>query len=217
MVSLTLQFKFVVGHPEFNFKACDWNNTKIHGSSMIIPVYGILSDGITFQFFKFTPRALDNGKTSKSPSNYYTGTFSIGIPSHASGAIIRLQSLRKPEHDPPGILCLADFSVTKLAKPRSDRDHATLALHFIKSLRPICEIVFNLLLLTYTTSLKGYQQTRSITRNSKDHDGPLWDEALRFAGEALEKSQGAEALRQDNSVVDADRTANEALKALTLR
>jgi len=40
---------------------------------------------------------------------------------------------------------------------------------------------------------------------------------LKFAEEALEKSQDAEALRQDNSIVDADATTETAFTSLKLR
>lgn len=44
-----------------------------------------------------------------------------------------------------------------------------------------------------------------------------WDRAINLAEEALEKSQHAEALRQDNSIINADATAETALEALKQR
>ena len=55
--------------------------------------------------------------------------------------------------------------------------------------------------------------SRSGQRKSLDG----WDKALRFAEEALEKSQDAEALRQDNSIVDTDATTEMAFKTPKLR
>lgn len=44
-----------------------------------------------------------------------------------------------------------------------------------------------------------------------------WDQAINLAEEALEKSQLAEAQHQDNLIIDADATAETALKALKWR
>jgi hypothetical protein len=83
------------------------------------------------------------------------------------------------------------------------------AHHLIHNLRPICETVFHLLLEAYTASLKAF-------RNRWLNEGG-WDEALKLAEEALKKSEDAEALRQDNSIVEADATTEAAFKALKLR
>ena len=89
------------------------------------------------------------------------------------------------------------------------------AHHFIHSLHPICEILFNLLLIGYITSLKAFCDYTSQHGEQEKLDG--WDKAIRFAEVALEKSQDAEVLRQNNSIVDADSTTEAAFKALKLR
>jgi hypothetical protein len=89
---------------------------------------------------------------------------------------------------------------------------------FIRTLRPICEIVFNLFLLTYIASLKAQiSRDRSTSRPGqwKDLDG--WEKALKFAEEVLEMSLEAEALRQKKSIIDADATVEAAFQALKLR
>ncbi|KAH9002125.1 hypothetical protein EDB86DRAFT_2901409 [Lactarius hatsudake] len=148
--------------------ACNWNNRK-HGFN--VPVYGILCDGCSFQFFTF-----DGNVT---PSKFTMGTF--------PGSTFRG-------------LKLVDFSSEPTARP------------FIHSLRPICETIFNLLLLTYIASLKAFRDR--FASQQKSLDG--WDKALKFAEEALEMSRAAEVLRQENSIVTADEIVATAIKALKL-
>ncbi|KAH9019018.1 hypothetical protein EDB85DRAFT_2010048 [Lactarius pseudohatsudake] len=95
---------------------------------------------------------------------------------------------------------LVDFSSEPTARP------------FIHSLRPICETIFNLLLLTYIASLKAFRDR--FASQQKSLDG--WDRALKFAEEALEKSQTAGVLRQEDSTVTADAIAAAAIKALKI-
>ncbi|KAI9441421.1 hypothetical protein H4582DRAFT_2110330 [Lactarius indigo] len=87
---------------------------------------------------------------------------------------------------------------------------------FIHTLRPICETMFNLLLCAYITSLKAFRD-RSTSQHGQRKSLDGWDKALNFAEKALEKSQDAEALRQENSIVDTDATIEAAFKALKLR
>lgn len=82
---------------------------------------------------------------------------------------------------------------------------------FIQSLRPICEIIFNLLLHAYIASLKAYRDTFA---NQQDLDG--WEKALKLSEEVLEKSLDAEALRQKEMIVDANATTEAAFQALKL-
>jgi hypothetical protein len=84
-------------------------------------------------------------------------------------------------------------------------------ISFIRSLRPICETVFNLFLLAYVEALN----TRRSVSSAESVD--YWDKATKIAEEALEKSQDAEKLRQNNLIVEADEVADAALKALQLR
>ncbi|KAH9072882.1 hypothetical protein EDB83DRAFT_2220190 [Lactarius deliciosus] len=101
-------------------------------------------------------------------------------------------------------LKLVDFSSEPTARP------------FIHSLRSICETLFNLLLCAYIANLKAFRdRVASQHGQRKSLDG--CDTALKFAEEALEKSQDAEVLRQENSIVDADATAEAAFEALKLR
>ena len=84
---------------------------------------------------------------------------------------------------------------------------------FIHGLRTICEIVFNLLLLTYVASLKAL-----VTPQSGQESISSWDErlgvGLRFAEEALKKSQNAEALRQDDLITNANMVTEDAFQDL---
>jgi hypothetical protein len=89
-----------------------------------------------------------------------------------------------------------------------DFSHLSNARGFILSLRPVCEIVFNIFLLAYVASLEV------LAPPGKAAD---LDEALRLAKEALTNSQTAETLRQSNSIADADRVAEDALQALKNR
>lgn len=88
---------------------------------------------------------------------------------------------------------------------------------FILGLRPICETVFNLFLVTYIATLKEFRERIKIAQHERLGSLAQWDQAINLAEEALEKSQDAEARRQDNSIIDADATAENALKALKRR
>jgi hypothetical protein len=84
-------------------------------------------------------------------------------------------------------------------------------ISFIHSLRPICETVFNMFLLAYIEALK----TRRSVSSAESVDD--WDKAIKITEEALEKSQDAEKLRQNNLIAEADELADAALKGLKLR
>jgi len=88
--------------------------------------------------------------------------------------------------------------------------------HFIQSLRPICETVFNVLLVAYSSSLKIFRE-RSASRNGQRMVLDGWDRALNFAAKALDESRDADAMRWDNLIVNADVTVEEAFKALQFR
>jgi hypothetical protein len=154
--------------------ACDWNNTRFNVS---IPIYGILCDGSSFQFFTF------DGSTKPYK-------FSMGV---VPGSRFRFA----------GGLPLVDFSSEPTARS------------FIHSLRPICETVFNLLLVGYIASLKMFRD-RSASRPGQRKSLDGWDKALKFAEEALEMSQNAEVLRRNNSIIHADATTETAFKTLKL-
>ncbi|KIL59239.1 hypothetical protein M378DRAFT_1068410 [Amanita muscaria Koide BX008] len=151
--------------------ACDWNNLRFDVS---IPIYSILCDGSSFQFFTF------DGSTKPYK-------FSMGI---VPGSRFRVSAG----------LSLVDFTSEPTARS------------FIHSLRPICETVFNLLLVGYIASLKMFRDRSASRRKSLDG----WGKALKFAEEALEKSLDAEALRRDDLTVDADAATETAFKTLKL-
>lgn len=154
--------------------ACDWNNAKLGVST---PVYGVLYDGSTFQFFTF------DGSTGKIPYRFSTGV--------AQGR--GLQVTRG--------LPLADFSSGRTARS------------FIHNLRPICETLFNILLVAYIANIKVFHDgSTSPHGHQESPDG--WNKALWFAEEALAKSKDAtEAVCRDE-LISADATTEEAFKAL---
>ena len=88
---------------------------------------------------------------------------------------------------------------------------------FVLALRPICEAIFNLFLVTYCATLKVFREQIKIDKHERLGSLAKWDQAIDLAEEALEKSQHAEALRQDNSIINADATAETALEALKQR
>lgn len=157
--------------------ACDFNNRQ---DDISMPIYGMLCDGIIFQFFSFD-------------GNTRPYKFSIGLDPSTQFKVIPLH----------------DFSF----QPTS---HA-----FICGLRSICEIVFNLLLLTYIASLKAFMPCEGVAPQSGQENISAWDEGLslglRFAEEALKKSQNAEALCQDNLITNAHMVAEDALQDLKHR
>ena len=86
---------------------------------------------------------------------------------------------------------------------------------FIHSLPPICKIVFDLLLVTYSSDLKPevfHHRSASRDGQGKSLDGR--DKSLKIAVQALNKSQDTEVIRRDNLIVNADVTVEEAFKAL---
>lgn len=95
--------------------------------------------------------------------------------------------------------------------PLEDFSLRPTAHSFIHSLRPICEVVFNLLLGTYIASLNAIRQ------DSQENNLRLWDEPVRLALQALSHTEAAEFLRQKNLIADADVFTEEAFRALKLR
>jgi hypothetical protein len=88
---------------------------------------------------------------------------------------------------------------------------------FILGLRPICETIFNFFLITYIATLKELREHIRIAGHERVGSLAQWDQAINLAEEALEKSLHAEAWRQNNSIIDADATAETAFKALKRR
>lgn len=159
--------------------ACDWNNVQL---DVGMPIYGILCNGNSFQFFAF-------------------------------------DSSTKPYKFSAGVVQGGHFQITG-GLPLVDSSSEPTARSFIHSLRPICETIFNLLLVTYIASLKMFRDMSQAASQPglRKCLGPVdgWDKTIKFAEEALEKSQDAEALRRDDLIVDADATAEVAFKALKL-
>jgi hypothetical protein len=112
--------------------------------------------------------------------------------------------------DPPALrygFGLDNFTAAESSRP------------FIRALRQICEIIFDLLLQSYILSLDAYRN-RSVSKGKKE--GPRkstqeWDEALCFAGNALEKFGAAETMCQDNLPDEASMTVQDAMDILKCR
>jgi hypothetical protein len=88
---------------------------------------------------------------------------------------------------------------------------------FILGLRPICETIFNFFLVTYIAAIKEFREHIRIAQHERLGSLAQWDQAISLAEEALEKSQHAEVWRQNDSIIDADATAETAFKALKRR
>jgi hypothetical protein len=105
-------------------------------------------------------------------------------------------------------LRLADFTETDRARS------------FIRSLRIICETIFDLLLHGYISSVKAYRDRSNNC--SPEHSKPRksldkWDEAVSSANEALEKFRDAEMKRLKKDRAGANALVREAQTALKLR
>jgi len=91
---------------------------------------------------------------------------------------------------------------------------------FIHALRPICEIIFDLLLSAYVSSLKAYHN-RAVIKNTRA--GQLrksldkWEVAMSSATIALDKFRDAETKRQARLTDEANSIVQEAMAALMCR
>ena len=78
---------------------------------------------------------------------------------------------------------------------------------FIHALRPICEIIFDLLLRGFISSLNAYR-SRSSTRSSKEQKPrkslDKWDEAIKFAEEASSKFWEADVKRGEGLIEESN-------------
>lgn len=161
----------------FSYIACDWNNRK---RDFCVPIYGILCDGYTFEFFLF------DGSTK--PFSFKRGL--VG------------------SDDPPTSwrpLQLSKLEFTSTTRP------------FVNSLRPICEVIFDLLLRGYVSSMKVYQNhsMNKSTREGQTLDE--WEEATSAAVRALQGFRDAETKRQAQLIDEADLIAEEAMISLKCR
>ena len=146
-----------------------------------VPVFGILCDGKSFEFFSF------DGSTS--PPSFTRGCLPGDPPEFRRG------------------LQLSDFTLTGPAR-------------FIAELRQICEVIFDLLMSSFVSSLTAFQQRseRKGMKNQKPRKSlAKWEEALKYAKDASEKFRNAEAMRKGQLVDDANKVAEEAMKALKQR
>jgi hypothetical protein len=88
---------------------------------------------------------------------------------------------------------------------------------FLRSLRQISEIIFDLLLQSYISSLDAYR-IRSVGKGKEEgksmHE---CEEALCFAGDALKKFRAVETMYQDNLPNEANTTAQDAMDLLKCR
>jgi len=89
---------------------------------------------------------------------------------------------------------------------------------FLRSLRQISEIIFDLLLQSYISSLNAYRN-RSVGKGNLEEGKTTheWEEALCFAGDALKKFRAAETMHQDNLPNEANTTAQDAMDLLKCR
>jgi midasin (ATPase involved in ribosome maturation) len=81
---------------------------------------------------------------------------------------------------------------------------------FAKTLRPICEIIFDLLLESYTTVMDIYRQQSQAISKSEFRKLPSlesWDRALSHAHNALEKCRNAHEHRRTKDWQACDRRA----------
>ena len=113
--------------------------------------------------------------------------------------------------DPPAIrygFKLDDFTSAESSRP------------FLRALRQICEIIFDLLLQSYISSLDAYRN-RSVGKGRKEgrprQSTHEWEEALCFAGDALEKFRAAETMRWNNLPGEANTTVQDAMDILKRR
>ncbi|KAF8347429.1 hypothetical protein F5887DRAFT_1172624 [Amanita rubescens] len=102
----------------------------------------------------------------------------------------------------PGVgqgFTLDDFTQAKSSQP------------FMRDLRQICEIMFDLLLQSYISSLDAYYQN-CFVGNGKEEGRHEWEEALCLASDALEKFRVAETMRQNPDKANA--TVQDAMDIL---
>lgn len=162
----------------FEFIACDWNNAM---QGFDVPVFGILCDGNSFEFFSF------DGSTS--PPSFTRGCLPGDPPEFRRG------------------LRLSDFTLTGPAQ-------------FICELRQICEIIFDLFMRSYLSSLMEFRKRskrRGKEEQKPENSLPRWDEASRHAKEAVDKFRDAEGMRQGQLIDDANATVEKAMEALKQR
>jgi hypothetical protein len=86
---------------------------------------------------------------------------------------------------------------------------------FIDALRPICEIIFDLLLSNYATSLKAFYNNPVELLRKRNAD--KWKEAICAADKALDSFRDAEKFHQTQHTDMANSIAKEAMTSLKQR
>src|ERR1700722_8456905 len=84
---------------------------------------------------------------------------------------------------------------------------------FMADLRPICEIIFDLLVGAYISSLTAFRD-RSQRRGNRERK---WEEALMHAQEAFKKFRDAETQRKCKQIGAANSLVDNAMEALKRR
>lgn len=90
---------------------------------------------------------------------------------------------------------------------------------FIAGLRQICEIIFDLLMGSYISSLTAYCDQYKLRGMGPRQKLKTWDEAqaLKHAQEALKKFRAAETKRSEKHIKEANALVEEAMKVMKLR
>jgi hypothetical protein len=91
---------------------------------------------------------------------------------------------------------------------------------FIRALRPICELIFDLMLASYISSLNAYHN-HSVSMAKKEgkprKSTGEWERALALAGDALENFRNTEIKRQNQLYNDANVLVQDAMALLKSR
>jgi hypothetical protein len=105
-------------------------------------------------------------------------------------------------------LHLPDFTQTATPRP------------FIDALRPICEIIFDLMLRSYISSLEAYHN-RSVNNSAKEgkprQSLDKWERAISSAHQALEMFRDAEMKRRIQLIDEANAIVKKAMEFLKSR
>lgn len=90
---------------------------------------------------------------------------------------------------------------------------------FINALRPICEVLFDLLMNGYVSSVTMYHASVSRSANDRQPKKGLvqWEEAMHLAVRALEDFREAERQRQAQLTDDANSLVDQAMTSLKRR
>ena len=105
-------------------------------------------------------------------------------------------------------LQLPDFTQTGTPRP------------FIDALRPTCEIIFNLMLRGYCSSLEAYYK-RSMKKSANEGEPrqspDKWEQAISSAHQALEMFRDAETKCQIQLIDEANAIVQKAMESLKYR